>query len=159
MASAPRPPSGFAGHLRPCAPTTSRWLKSSGSALDIERLSDGEIEARARDLRQRAGASLEPIRAEFFALVREASRRVLGLRPFDVQVLAALALDAGHIVEMQTGEGKTLAAVMPAALHALTGKGVHVLTFNDYLARRDAEWMAPGVQRCWACRSGSSSRA
>ena len=110
---------------------------------DMERLSDGDIEARARDLRQRAGASLEPIRAEFFALVREASHRVLGLRPFDVQVLAAIALDAGHIVEMQTGEGKTLAAVMPAALNALIGKGVHVLTFNDYLARRDAEWMAP----------------
>ncbi len=86
---------------------------------------------------------LESIRAEYFALVREASRRVLGLRPFDVQVLAALALDAGHIVEMQTGEGKTLAAVMPASLHALTGQGVHVLTFNDYLARRDAEWMGP----------------
>ncbi len=110
---------------------------------DMERLSDGDIEARARDLRQRAGASLEPIRAEFFALVREASHRVLGLRPFDVQVLAAIALDAGHIVEMQTGEGKTLAAVMPAALNASLGKGVHVLTFNDYLARRDAEWMAP----------------
>ena len=60
---------------------------------------------------------------------------------------------------MQTGEGKTLAAVMPAALNALDGQGVHVLTFNDYLARRDAEWMGPGLQRCWACRSGSSSRA
>ena len=67
----------------------------------------------------------------------------LGLRPFDEQVLAALALDRGHVVEMQTGEGKTLAAVMPAALNALTGRGVHVLTFNDYLARRDAEWMGP----------------
>jgi preprotein translocase subunit SecA len=110
---------------------------------DMERLSDGDIETHARDLRHRAGASLEPIRAEFFALAREASHRILGLRPFDVQVLAAIALDAGHIVEMQTGEGKTLAAVMPAALNALIGKGVHVLTFNDYLARRDAEWMAP----------------
>jgi len=109
----------------------------------MEHLSDSEIQARARDLRRRAGPSLEPIRTEWFALVREASRRALGIRPFEVQVLAALALDAGRIVEMQTGEGKTLAAVMPASLHALTGKGVHVLTFNDYLARRDAEWMGP----------------
>jgi preprotein translocase subunit SecA len=111
--------------------------------IEMEHLSDSEIEARGRDLRRRAGAALEPIRTACFALVREASRRTLGLRPFDVQVLAALALDAGRIVEMQTGEGKTLAAVMPAALHALTGNGVHVLTFNDYLARRDAEWMGP----------------
>jgi preprotein translocase subunit SecA len=122
---------------------------------DVERLSDGEIEARARELRARTGGSrlrsfgatggqaLESIRAAFFAVARDASRRVLGLRPFDVQVLAAIALDGGHIVEMQTGEGKTLAAVMPAALRALTGEGAHVLTFNDYLARRDAEWMGP----------------
>jgi len=111
--------------------------------IDIERLSDGEIEARARDLRAQAGASPREVREEFFALARAVSHRVLGLRPFDVQVLAALAMDDGHIVEMQTGEGKTLAAVMPAALHALTGDGVHVLTVNDYLARRDAEWMGP----------------
>jgi preprotein translocase subunit SecA len=110
---------------------------------DVEQLSDFEIEARARALRERAGGSLESIRAAFFALARDASRRVLGLRPFNVQVLAAIALDSGHIVEMQTGEGKTLAAVMPAGLRALTGQGAHVLTFNDYLARRDAEWMGP----------------
>ena len=79
--------------------------------------------------------------------MREASRRSLGLRPFDVQVLAALALDNGAVVEMQTGEGKTLAAVMPAVLHGLAGHGVHVLTFNDYLAQRDAEWMAPIYSR------------
>ena len=78
-----------------------------------------------------------------FALVREVTRRALGLRPFDVQMVAALALSRGRIVEMRTGEGKTLAAVMPAALHALTGDGVHILTFNDYLAHRDAEWMRP----------------
>ena len=69
--------------------------------------------------------------------------RTLGQRPFDEQVVAALALHDGHVVEMATGEGKTLAAVMPAALNALAGRGVHVLTFNDYLARRDAEWMGP----------------
>jgi preprotein translocase subunit SecA len=108
-------------------------------------LSDGQLEECARGLRARvrAGAALEHVRASVFALVRDASRRVLGLRPFDVQIVAAIALDRGSIVEMQTGEGKTLAAVMPAALNALTGQGVHVLTFNDYLARRDAEWMGP----------------
>jgi preprotein translocase subunit SecA len=110
---------------------------------DAEALSDTEIRARAVDLREHAGGSRETIRTAFFALAREASRRVLGLRPFDVQVLAAIALDRGHIVEMQTGEGKTLAAVMPAALAALTGEGAHVLTFNDYLACRDAQWMGP----------------
>ena len=70
-------------------------------------------------------------------------RRVLGQRPFDEQLIAALALDDGNVIEMLTGEGKTLTAVMPAALNALSGRGAHVLTFNDYLARRDAEWMGP----------------
>jgi SecA-like ATPase subunit of protein translocation complex len=81
--------------------------------MDVEQYSDGEIAARARELRERAGGSLESIRAAFLAVAHDASRRVLGLRPFDVQVLAAIALDCGHIVEMQTGEGKTLAAVEP----------------------------------------------
>lgn len=85
--------------------------------------------------------------ARLFALVREAARRTLGLRPFDVQILGGLALYDGKIVEMPTGEGKTLAAVAPVALHALRGGGVHVLTFNDYLARRDAEWMGPVYRR------------
>jgi preprotein translocase subunit SecA len=80
---------------------------------------------------------------DVFAAVREAARRTLGLRPFDVQIVAGLAMADETIVEMQTGEGKTLAAVAPAVWHALSGKGVHVLTFNDYLARRDAEWMRP----------------
>jgi preprotein translocase subunit SecA len=112
----------------------------------VEQLSDGGITARARTLREQVlggHAPLEAIRPAFFAAAREAARRTLGLRPFDVQVLAAIAMDRGHLVEMQTGEGKTLAAVMPAALRALTGRGAHVLTFNDYLARRDAAWMAP----------------
>ena len=108
-------------------------------------LSDDALANQARALRAQAsdGTPLEALRAPFFALVREVARRALGLRPFDVQVVAALALSEGRVVEMRTGEGKTLAAVMPAALHALTGDGVHVLTFNDYLARRDAEWMQP----------------
>jgi len=111
----------------------------------IRSWSDAEVETRARDLREqaRAGIPLADIRNEVFALVRDASRRVLGLRPFDVQIVAALALDDRAVVEMQTGEGKTLTAVMPAVLNALPGKGVHVLTFNDYLAERDAAWMGP----------------
>jgi preprotein translocase subunit SecA len=109
----------------------------------LEQLSDREIETRARAYRGHVDAALDSNRVEFFSLVREASRRILGMRPFDVQVLAAIAMDCGHVVEMQTGEGKTLAAVMPASLRALTGRGAHVLTFNDYLARRDAEWMGP----------------
>jgi preprotein translocase subunit SecA len=117
----------------------------NGLAGMVEQLSDPEIEAQARALRDRAPR--ESIRAVFFALAREACARALGLRPFDVQVLAAIALDRGHVVEMQTGEGKTLAAVMPAALRALEGRGAHVLTFNDYLARRDAEWMGPAYAR------------
>jgi preprotein translocase subunit SecA len=116
---------------------------------ELRPLTDGELDRRARSLgeRARSGGSLDPLRDECFALVREASRRALGERPFDVQVAAALALHRGRIVEMQTGEGKTLAAVMPAALQALTGEGVHVLTFNDYLARRDAGWMGPVYRR------------
>jgi preprotein translocase subunit SecA len=115
---------------------------------DIRLLSDRSLEEHARELRGRAGTAASPdsTRAHIFALVREASRRTLGMRPFDVQVVAAIALDRGAIVEMLTGEGKTLAAVMPAVLNALTGRGVHVLTFNDYLARRDAEWMGPIFQ-------------
>jgi preprotein translocase subunit SecA len=111
----------------------------------VHALSDPALEGRMRELRShaRSGGALHAIRVECFALVREASCRALGLRPYDVQLLAALALDGRSVVEMQTGEGKTLAAVMPAALHALAGKGVHVLTFNDYLAQRDPEWMAP----------------
>ena len=108
-------------------------------------LSDEEIMRRSVALHESARSGEPPgaLRASLFALAREASRRALGQRPFDEQVVAALALDDGHVVEMQTGEGKTLAAVMPAALNAFTDRGVHVLTFNDYLARRDAEWMGP----------------
>ena len=120
-----------------------------GAVREIERdlaeLSDAALAERAEVLRRRArgGAALAGLQPEAFALVCEAAARALGERPFDVQVVAALALARGRVVELQTGEGKTLAAVMPAALHALGGDGVHVLTFNDYLARRDAEWMGP----------------
>ena len=90
-----------------------------------------------------AGQPLEVLLPQAFALTREVADRVLGLRPYDVQVMAGVALHRGKLVEMNTGEGKTLAAVLPAALHALTAQGVHILTFNDYLAQRDATWMDP----------------
>ena len=88
-------------------------------------------------------ATLEQILPEAFALAREASRRATGMRPFDVQVLGAIVLHQGRIAEMKTGEGKTRVAEMPAYLNALTGQGVHIVTVNDYLARRDSEWMGP----------------
>jgi len=117
-----------------------RLLEEKFTRATDEDLRDLSLEIRAR---ARNGTPLDDLEVEAFALVREASERTLGLRPFDVQVLAGLALHRGTLVEMQTGEGKTLAAVFPAYLNALTGRGVHVLTFNDYLARRDAAWMGP----------------
>jgi preprotein translocase subunit SecA len=115
---------------------------------ELQGASDDTLTARAAGLREavRAGEPLTDLRTRLYAVAREAARRTLGLRPFDVQIVAGLAMDDGRIVEMQTGEGKTLAAVLPAALNALTGNGVHVLTFNDYLARRDAGWMRPIYQ-------------
>jgi preprotein translocase subunit SecA len=89
------------------------------------------------------GATLDELLPEAFATAREASKRVAGLRPFDVQILGGIALHQGNIAEMVTGEGKTLVAVMPVYLNALEGRGVHLVTVNDYLARRDAEWMGP----------------
>ncbi len=107
--------------------------------------SDSRLQQITASLRTRAqsGTPIDELMIEVFALVREAAHRTLAMRPFDVQVIAAVALHLGKLVEMQTGEGKTLVAVMPALLNALTGRGVHVLTFNDYLARRDASWMGP----------------
>jgi preprotein translocase subunit SecA len=109
----------------------------------IQKLSDADLRARTDTLRQRAasGESLEDLLVEAFATVREASRRVLNMRHFDVQLLGGIALHNGKIAEMRTGEGKTLVATLPAYLNTLAGKGVHVVTVNDYLASRDAEWM------------------
>lgn len=117
----------------------------AGRESATHRAADEELQALSRNLqtRARAGESAADRIVEAYALVREAARRVLGQRPFDVQVLGAVAMQRGTVVEMQTGEGKTLAAVMPVYLHALAGRGAHVLTFNDYLARRDAAWMGP----------------
>lgn len=118
-------------------------------ALDASRVSDDEIAARAASVRGRArdGEPLDDLLPEFFSLAREACSRAVGLRPFDVQVMAAIALHDGNLAQMATGEGKTLVAVLPAALNALAGRGVHVLTANDYLARRDAAWMGPVYRR------------
>ena len=105
--------------------------------------SDAELKQVSALLRERAmnGEPAETLLVESFALVREASKRVLGMRPFDVQLLGGVILHQGKIAEMKTGEGKTLVATLPVYLNALSGKGVHVVTVNDYLARRDAEWM------------------
>jgi len=110
---------------------------------EMEKLSDGALRAKTDEFRERLGKgeTLDGILPEAFAAVRETSRRTLGMRPFDVQVMGGIVLHEGKIAEMKTGEGKTLAATMPVYLNALSGKGVHVVTVNDYLARRDAEWM------------------
>lgn len=109
----------------------------------IVALTDDELKAKTDEFRQRhaAGKSLNSILPEAFAVVREASKRVFGMRHFDVQMLGAIALHNGEIAEMRTGEGKTLMATLAVYLNALSGQGVHVVTVNDYLARRDAEWM------------------
>src|SRR5437773_1690808 len=106
-------------------------------------LSDGALAGKTNELRKRhaEGASVEELLPEAFAVVREAAKRTLRMRHFDMQLLGGMVLNAGKIAEMKTGEGKTLVATLPAYLNALTGKGVHIVTVNDYLAKRDAEWM------------------
>lgn len=114
-------------------------------AIDVGGLDTAALHTRALALKERArgGTPHEQLLPEVFAIAREAAARTLGMRPFDVQVAAAVALARGKLAQLATGEGKTLVAVLPAALHALSATGVHVLTANDYLARRDAEWMRP----------------
>jgi preprotein translocase subunit SecA len=109
----------------------------------LQALSDSELRAKTEAFKQRvqAGETLDELLPEAFAVVREASRRVLGLRHYDVQLIGGMVLHSGKIAEMRTGEGKTLVATLPVYLNALEGKGVHVVTVNDYLARRDAVWM------------------
>ena len=110
----------------------------------LEGLSDEALKAKTEEFRQRlaAGETLDALLPEAFAVVREGSKRVMKMRHFDVQMLGGIALHNGKIAEMRTGEGKTLTATLPVYLNALTGKGVHVVTVNDYLANRDAQWMA-----------------
>ena len=110
---------------------------------EMEKLSDEELRARTDQFRQEfaSGTKLDDLLVPAFATVREASKRALGMRPFDVQLIGGMVLQGGNIAEMRTGEGKTLVATLPVYLNAITGKGVHVVTVNDYLAKRDSEWM------------------
>jgi preprotein translocase subunit SecA len=112
---------------------------------DLRDRSDADLRARADEFRLRVqdGEELDDVLPEVFALVREAGRRRLGMRHFDVQLMGGIVLHQGRIAEMATGEGKTLVATLPAVLNALTGRGVHIVTVNDYLARRDTQWMGP----------------
>ena len=110
---------------------------------DLAKLSDEQLRARTTEFRERLakGETLDDLLPEAFATVREAAKRTLGQRHFNVQLKGGMVLHQGKIAEMKTGEGKTLVATLPVYLNALEGKGVHVVTVNDYLARRDAEWM------------------
>ncbi len=127
------------------APYKKRLKKINQLEALFQSKSDEELQVFSKLLQEKANNNipLNKLLEDAFALVREICKRKLGLRPFDVQVIAAMVLHEGKLAEMKTGEGKTLAAVMPVYLNALKEKGVHVLTFNDYLAKRDAEWMAP----------------
>ena len=128
-----------------------RLLKQYGQTVQevnalepaIAALSDEELKGKTAELKGRvaAGEELDAVLPEAFAVVREAGKRALSMRHFDVQLMGGMALHNGKISEMRTGEGKTLVATLPAYLNALTGKGVHIVTVNDYLAQRDADWM------------------
>ena len=123
--------------------TRPQVAKINALEPEFEKLSDEQIKAKTEELASRAqkGESLDALLPEAFANCREAARRALGLRAFDTQLMGGIFLHQGNIAEMKTGEGKTLVATFPAYLNALAGKGVHIVTVNDYLARRDAEWM------------------
>jgi preprotein translocase subunit SecA len=116
---------------------------------DVEALSDEQLAAKTAEFKQRLenGEDLDELVFEAYAAVREAARRAIGLRPFDVQLMGAMVLHEGDIAEMKTGEGKTLVATMPLYLNALAADGVHLVTVNDYLAKRDAEWMGPVYEK------------
>ncbi|MGI9953193.1 preprotein translocase subunit SecA [Moorellaceae bacterium AZ2] len=139
------------GFLRNILDDNARELKKLSRQVEainalepeVSALSDVELQAKTGEFRRRLerGATLDELLPEAFAVVREASKRVLGLRHFDVQLMGGIVLHQGRIAEMKTGEGKTLVATLPAYLNALAGRGVHIVTVNDYLARRDSEWM------------------
>src|SRR3989339_755289 len=116
---------------------------------ELKKLSDEELRGKTAEFRKllAEGKTLDEILPEAFAAVREASVRTIGLRHFDVQLLGGIVLHQGKIAEMRTGEGKTLVATLPVYLNALSGKGTHVVTVNDYLAKRDSEWMGPIYQK------------
>src|SRR5258705_13445792 len=112
---------------------------------ELQRLDDAGLAGKTDELRKRVadGEGVDDVLVEAFAVCREAARRTLSMRHFDVQLIGGMVLHDGTIAEMATGEGKTLVATLPAYLNALTGKGVHIVTVNDYLAKRDAQWMGP----------------
>ena len=131
--------------------TNDRRLKSFSARVprinalepEVAKLSDDELRARTARFREQVakGRRLDDLLPDAFATVREGAKRTLGQRHFDVQLIGGMVLHEGNIAEMKTGEGKTLVATLPVYLNALSGKGVHVVTVNDYLAKRDAEWM------------------
>src|SRR4026209_925414 len=116
---------------------------------EFERLTDEELRGKTAEFKQRIenGETLEDILFEAYAAVREAFKRTIGVRLFDVQLMGGIALHEGDIAEMKTGEGKTFVAVQPLYLNALAGRGVHLVTWNDYLAKRDAEWISPVFEK------------
>ena len=117
--------------------------KIEGLEEEYKALTDAQLQAKTPEFKQRLadGETLDDILPEAFAACREAAWRVLGMRPYRVQLIGGIILHQGRIAEMRTGEGKTLVATLPAYLNALSGKGVHIITVNDYLAKRDSEWM------------------
>lgn len=120
-----------------------RTLAINAIESETKALTDSDLRARKDEFRSRLdnGADLDDLLPEAFAVVREAAWRAIGQRHYDVQLMGGIVLHEGRIAEMKTGEGKTLVATLPVYLNALVGRGVHVITVNDYLARRDAEWM------------------
>ena len=119
--------------------------KTEALRPEMQKLTDEELRDKTREYKRRLeeGATIDDLLPEAFATVREAAKRVLGMEHYRVQIIGGIILHQGRIAEMKTGEGKTLVSTLPAYLNALEGKGVHIVTVNDYLAKRDAEWMAP----------------
>lgn len=130
-------------HTRAIKPILPIVSKINEFESEIQKLSDEQLSGKTAEFKSRLskGETLDSILPEAFAVVREASRRMSGERHFDVQMIGGIILHRGGVSEMRTGEGKTLVATLPTYLNALTGKGVHVVTVNDYLSRRDAVWM------------------
>lgn len=130
----------FSGNLKKLNEMVSKIEKLEP---EIQKLSDEELKNKTQEFKDRLtkGETLDDILTEAFAVVREAGVRTVGMRHFPVQLLGGIVLHQGRIAEMKTGEGKTLVSTLPAYLNALSGKGVHIVTVNDYLAKRDSQWM------------------